>query len=203
MPLRYSDFQDYPSFFVANRSHGKLHDEHIAIASVNRTTENDDQPPRNVFLGLKLTGFRYSPPSKIGNSTHESIFFSRLDLLVTLSSSRNGDKPRIEELSLSCDFDASLDAQIRHTIINPFLYNLQLIESINWYASPLEPFISWKGVDNYEIAGVIDFWPIDFVYVLHNDSPIPECILTLTLTYSFDSSAKQQTSTSLYIAVTD
>lgn len=193
VPLFRSDFEDYPSKFVANRSQGKLWDEHIALASVNRTEEN--YSPEHVFLGLKLTGFHYNPPEKVGNLTSEGIVISRLDILVT----KSDERLKIEELSLSCKFDKSLGEDVMGVFYEPFVYNLQLIKATKGWISPSEPFITWRAADNYPKASVINEHPLHFVS--YNTSMNHEFILTLTLVYSFDSSTKHQTSTSLFIAI--
>lgn len=196
VPVFQSDFEGYPSKFVANRSQGKLWAEHIAIASVNQTDENYHR--ERVFLGLKLTGFHYNPPTKVGNLSLESIVFSRLDILVTLGSEKT---PKIEELNLSCAFDESLGEEVMGVIYEPFVYNLRLVKATRGWASPSIPFITWRGVDNYPIASVIEDYPIDFVS--YNASINHEFMLTLTLVYSFDSSTKRQISTSVRIVIKD
>lgn len=201
VPLFYWEFEDYSSIFVVNRSQGAFHDNHVVVASVNRTSENY---PQGVFLGLRLKGFHYNPSSEAGASNAilpESLVVSRLDLLVALGNEKTS---RIEKLSLSCEFDESLGEDVSASLHDPvqtFTYNLQLIQGTKGYALPFEPIATWKGIDNYYKASVIDDLPITFFS--YNSSTNHEFVLTLTLIYSVDSSFKQQISTSLHIVIED
>jgi hypothetical protein len=201
VPLFYWEFEDYSSIFVVNRSQGAFHDNHVVIASVNRTSENY---PQGVFLGLRLKGFHYTPSSEAGASSvilPESLVASRLDLLVALG---NEKKLRIEELSLSCEFDESMGEDVLTSLHDPvqtFTYNLQLIQGTKGYALPFEPIATWKCMDNFHKASVIDDLPITFFS--YNNSTNHEFVLTLTLIYSANFSFKQQISTSLHIVIED
>jgi hypothetical protein len=202
VPVFDSDFKNYTSNVVVNRSQGSLHDSHMAIASVNII----DNYTEAVFLGLKLTGFHYNPPQSVGNLTWESIVISRLDILASLSYRQQPKKqPNIEGLSLTCAFNESLEVDIFAVGLEPdlgFLYNLQLVNRTDHIVSSSEPFITWKGVGNYPVcAAVIASYPINFV--LWNVSANYEFLLTLTLVYSYDSSTRNQISTPLCIAIED
>lgn len=198
VPLFYWEFEDYPSKLVANRSQVRFHDYHTTIASLKRASVDYH---KEVFLGLKLTGFHYNPSSKVGNYTlPETLIIARLDILVDLSD----ETLKIEELNLSCEFDKSLGEDVWSSLYDPsdyFAYNLQLIQATKGNVSPFEPFITWKGVENSQIASVIAGLPIHFTS--YNNSINHEFILTLTLVYSSSSSMKNYLSTSLYITIKD